>query len=76
MELNCVSLYIWNEFATKDARKRLLAEGILTEEPWLTVEEELLEISSVGFCNIHNKCDWCSENLLVGGEVDSYIKNL
>lgn len=47
-----------------------------TERSKVIENEELLEISSVGFCNIHNKCDWCSENLLVGGEVDSYIKNL
>ena len=35
-----------------------------------------MEISSVGFRDIHNKCDYCHQDLLGGSELDAYIKNV
>ena len=35
---------------------------------------QLVETSSVGFRNIHNKCDQCHKDLLPAEKLDSYIR--
>ena len=57
--------------------KGVLTSAVNATERSKQVENrQLLEISSVGFRDIHNKCDWCEEDLLVGGELDAYIANV
>ena len=36
----------------------------------------MVETSSVGFRNIHNKCDSCQRDLLSADKLDSYIRKV
>lgn len=47
-----------------------------TERAKSQASHQLLETSSVGFRNIHNKCDYCVQDLLPAEKLDTYIRKV
>ena len=68
---------LMNAFQSLDIYRGVLTSAINANGRSKQLEnKQLRDLNSIGFRDIHNKCDWCSKDLLGGSELDAYIKNV
>ena len=64
-------------FNRLDIYKGVLTSAVnATERAKQEANRQLVETSSVGFRNIHNKCDSCQKDLLPSDKLDMYIRRV